>query len=172
MSNARNGLLAGGNWIVDAVKIIDTWPQQDALANIFSTVKGTGGSPFNLLVDLARMGVQFPLAAVGLVGDDDNGRWIVEECRRWKIDTTALQHTAEAPTSYTDVMTVRARGGGRFSTPAARMLCSMCGISTSRKRTRGFFISVTCSCSTDSTSRARATEPSPARCWRARGKRA
>jgi sugar/nucleoside kinase (ribokinase family) len=114
MSNARNGLLAGGNWIVDAVKIIDTWPQQDALANIFSTMKGTGGSPFNLLVDLARMGVQFPLAAVGLVGDDDNGRWIVEECRRWKIDTSALQHTAEAPTSYTDVMTVRATGRRTF----------------------------------------------------------
>ena len=114
MSNARNGLLAGGNWIVDAVKIIDTWPQQDALANIFSTAKGTGGSPFNLLVDLARMGVQFPLAAVGLVGDDDNGRWIVEECRRWGIDTSALQHTAEAPTSYTDVMTVRATGRRTF----------------------------------------------------------
>ena len=112
MSNSRSGLLAGGNWIVDAVKIIDTWPQQDALANIHSTSKGTGGSPFNVLVDLAIMGVPFPLEAVGLVGDDDNGRWIVEECRKNKIGTLALQHTAAAPTSYTDVMTV-ATGGRR-----------------------------------------------------------
>ena len=110
----RNGLLAGGNWIVDAVKIIDTWPQQDALANIHSTSKGTGGSPFNVLVDLAIMGVPFPLEAVGLVGDDDNGRWIVAECQRHRIGTAALQHTGDAPTSYTDVMTVQASGRRTF----------------------------------------------------------
>ena len=110
----RNGLLAGGNWIVDAVKIIDTWPQQDALANIHSTSKGTGGSPFNVLVDLAIMGVTFPLEAVGLVGDDDNGRWIIAECERHGIDTAALPHTSDAPTSYTDVMTVQASGRRTF----------------------------------------------------------
>ena len=110
----RNGLLAGGNWIVDAVKIIDTWPQQDALANIHSTSKGTGGSPFNVLVDLAIIGVTFPLEAVGLVGDDDNGRWIVAECQRHGIDTAALPHTGDAPTSYTDVMTVQASGRRTF----------------------------------------------------------
>ena len=114
MSNSRNGILAGGNWIVDSVKIIDTWPQQDALANIHSTSKGTGGSPFNVLVDLAIMGVPFPLEAVGLVGDDDNGRWIVEECGRHGIGTAALQHTEAAPTSYTDVMTVAASGRRTF----------------------------------------------------------
>ena len=103
----RAGILAGGNWIVDAVKIIDTWPQQDALANIFSTTKGTGGSPFNVLIDLALMGVPFPLEAVGLVGDDDNGAWIIEQCQSRVISTKALQKTPEAPTSFTDVMTVQ-----------------------------------------------------------------
>jgi sugar/nucleoside kinase (ribokinase family) len=110
----RTGILAGGNWIVDAVKIIDTWPQQDALANILSTTKGTGGSPFNLLVDLAILGVSFPLAAVGLVGEDENGRWVLEQCTLRGIDTTALQRTNAAPTSYTDVMTVQANGRRTF----------------------------------------------------------
>ena len=68
MSSTRTGILAGGNWIVDAVKMIDVWPQQDALANIASTTQGTGGSPFNILVDLALMGADFPLLAAGLVG--------------------------------------------------------------------------------------------------------
>jgi hypothetical protein len=40
--STRNGILAGGNWIVDAVKIIDTWPQQDALANILSLQRARG----------------------------------------------------------------------------------------------------------------------------------
>ena len=114
MSTLRSGILAGGNWIVDAVKIIDTWPQQDALANIFSTSKGAGGSPFNVLVDLGLMGVGFPLAGVGLIGDDDNGAWILELCARLGIDTTDLQPTHAAPTSYTDVMTVQANGRRTF----------------------------------------------------------
>ena len=114
MSNPRTGILAGGNWIVDAVKIIDIWPQEDSLANIFSTAKGTGGSPFNVLVDLGLMGVPFPLAAVGLVGDDDNGMWILDRCAAHGIDTAALQKIAAAHTSYTDVMTVQSTGRRTF----------------------------------------------------------
>jgi sugar/nucleoside kinase (ribokinase family) len=110
----RTGILAGGNWIVDAVKVIDTWPQQDALANIVSTTRGTGGSPFNVLVDLAILGVSFPLAAVGLVGSDENGRWILEQCASRGIDARALQQTSDAPTSYTDVMTVQGTGRRTF----------------------------------------------------------
>ena len=86
MSN-RTGILAGGNWIVDAVKIIDVWPQQDTLANILSTSKGTGGSPFNILVDIALMGATFPLSAAGLTGNDELGSWIVEVCKQNGIDT-------------------------------------------------------------------------------------
>jgi sugar/nucleoside kinase (ribokinase family) len=112
--SSRKGILAGGNWIVDAVKIIDTWPQQDALANIRNTSKGTGGSPFNVLIDLALMGAEFPLEAVGLVGKDDNGHWIIDVCNKSGIDTTALHLTDEAPTSYTDVMTVAGTGRRTF----------------------------------------------------------
>jgi len=112
--STRNGILSGGNWIVDAVKVIDVFPQQDALANIVSTTRGTGGSPFNVLVDLAIMQAAIPLAAVGLVGDDENGKWIVQECRARGIDTQALQHTDLAPTSYTDVMTVQSTGRRTF----------------------------------------------------------
>ena len=64
MSTSRNGIIAGGNWIVDAVKMVDVWPQQDTLANILSTAKGSGGSPFNILVDLALLGAKFPLGAI------------------------------------------------------------------------------------------------------------
>ena len=112
--NPRHGVLAGGNWIVDAVKIVDCWPQQDALANIRSTSRGTGGSPFNLLVDLALLGAGFPLDAVGLVGDDENGRYILDLCRERSIGTERLQTTTAAPTSYTDVMTVEGSGRRTF----------------------------------------------------------
>jgi len=112
--SSRHGILAGGNWIVDAVKIIDVWPQQDALANITSETRGTGGSPFNVLVDLAAMGAPFPLDAVGLVGKDGHGEYITSTCRHLGIQTEHLQSTAAAPTSYTDVMTVKGSGRRTF----------------------------------------------------------
>jgi len=111
---ARRGLIAGGNWIVDHVKIIDAWPQQDTLANILGQTDANGGSPYNILVDLAKMGADFPLEAVGLVGDDADGRLIRAECAALGIKTDALQSTPRAATSYTDVMSVQSTGRRSF----------------------------------------------------------
>ena len=34
----RNGITAGGNWIVDKAKIIDDFPPQDGLCNILEEI--------------------------------------------------------------------------------------------------------------------------------------
>jgi sugar/nucleoside kinase (ribokinase family) len=113
-SASRSGLLAAGNWIIDQVKIIDVYPQRDQLANIRSQSQGTGGSPYNVSINLARLQAPFPLSAAGLVGNDDLGRVILEDCRRHNIDTRHLRSTPLAPTSYTDVMTELADGHRTF----------------------------------------------------------
>jgi sugar/nucleoside kinase (ribokinase family) len=110
----RNGLLAAGNWIVDHVKMIDAWPSQDRLANIEAEQDGTGGAPFNVLVDLARLGADFPLAGAGLVGRDGPGDWVIRTCADHGIDTSLILRTDRAPTSYTDVMTVMGTGRRTF----------------------------------------------------------
>ncbi|HEY8965507.1 MAG TPA: carbohydrate kinase family protein [Candidatus Methylacidiphilales bacterium] len=110
----RSGILAGGNWIVDKLKLVDVYPQQDALANIVGESVGNGGSPFNVLVDLARLGAPFPLAGVGLVGADAEGAWVRDQCAANGIDSAALGTHPSAPTSYTDVMTVRGTGRRTF----------------------------------------------------------
>ncbi len=112
--SARSGILAGGNWIVDKLKFVDVYPEQDALANIARQATGNGGSPFNILVDLARLGVSFPLAGIGLIGSDADGTWIAEQCRLHGVDATQLRAHDTAPTSYTDVMTVQATGRRTF----------------------------------------------------------
>ena len=113
-SSPRRGLLAGGNWIIDQVKIIDVYPQPEKLGNILSQSQGTGGGPYNVLIDLAKSGVRFPLFGAGLVGQDALGDQILADCRQHKIDTRALTHTNKAPTSFTDVMTERATGRRTF----------------------------------------------------------
>lgn len=112
--NGRTGILAGGNWLVDKVKIIDRYPQQDALANILSESRSNGGSSFNVLVDLARLGASFPLSGIGLTGDDAEGLWIREQCARYGIDISQLGVCGDARTSYSDVMTVRNTGRRTF----------------------------------------------------------
>jgi sugar/nucleoside kinase (ribokinase family) len=114
LSQQRSGVLAGGNWIVDHVKMIDRWPPQDALANIRGQESSNGGSPYNLLKNLSRMGATFPLEAIGLVGDDEGGHFIREDCARHRIDTSHLLATIKAPTSYTDVMTEQGSGRRTF----------------------------------------------------------
>jgi sugar/nucleoside kinase (ribokinase family) len=113
-ANGRCGLLAGGNWIIDQVKLIDVYPQPEQLGNIRGESKGTGGAPYNVLVDLAQSGVTFPLFAAGLVGADPLGRQILDDCRSHDIDTRYLTTTAKAPTSYTDVMTEQSHGRRTF----------------------------------------------------------
>ena len=112
--SARSGILAGGNWIVDKLKFIDTYPQQDALANILSESIGNGGCPFNVLIDLAKLGAKFSLSGIGLVGADSDGQWIAAQCAEHGIDTAQLRVHPQAHTSYTDVMTVQSTGRRTF----------------------------------------------------------
>lgn len=113
-SAARAGVIAGGNWIVDHVKMIDRWPPQDALANIAGQQSSNGGSAYNLLKNLARLGARFSLEAVGLVGSDEAGRFIRDDCANHRIDTTRLRASPTVPTSYTDVMTEQGTGRRTF----------------------------------------------------------
>lgn len=110
----RSGILAGGNWLIDHVKVLDGWPPQDALANILHESWGNGGSPYNILKNLAKLGARFPLAGVGLVGEDADGERILADCRQHGIDAAQLRRTNAAPTSYSDVMTDGTTGRRTF----------------------------------------------------------
>src|ERR1700675_1359387 len=110
----RKGILGAGNWIVDHVKVIDAWPNQDTLANILSEYRGTGGSPCNVLIDLAKLGADFPLTGAGVIGDDEPGDWILQTCKNIGVNTELIRRSSQQPTSYTDVMTVASTGRRTF----------------------------------------------------------
>lgn len=140
-ASARRGLLAGGNWIIDLVKIIDVYPQPEQLANIRSQSQGTGGAPYNVLMDLARAGAPFPLFGAGLVGDDALGRQILADCKAHKIDTRFLGKTPKAPTSFTDVMTEAGHGRRTFfHARGANALWHGQGLDFSKTRARIFHL--------------------------------
>lgn len=109
----RSGITAAGSFIVDRVKTVDRWPEQDTLANILTESIGNGGGAFNVLVDLARLGFPHQLRAMGCVGDDPDGNWIRNRCQELDIDAKGLVTVSES-TSYTDVITVQSSGRRTF----------------------------------------------------------
>ncbi len=113
-AHQKNGILVGGNWILDQVKLIDKFPEEQSLVNILHEYTSNGGSAYNIVMDLAKLGVSFPLEAIGLVGNDANGIRIVDHCREAGIDVQQLRMTPDAPTSYTIVTSVKATGRRTF----------------------------------------------------------
>ena len=99
-------IVGAGNWIVDRVKVIDVFPEQDALANILRESRSNGGSAYNVLKALSKIGYVGGLAGVGSVGDDEDGISVLEDCNGLGIDTAHLRRCTELATSYTDVMMV------------------------------------------------------------------
>ncbi len=110
----RNGFLVGGNWIIDFVKIIDTYPAEEKLVNILAEYSCNGGSAYNITKALYKLGVPFPLEGIGRVGDDASGHAIIEECTSLGIDTRQIRTTAGVHTAYTDVMLVKSTGKRTF----------------------------------------------------------
>jgi sugar/nucleoside kinase (ribokinase family) len=138
---ARRGVLAGGNWILDQVKLVDAYPAPEHLTTIRSHTQGLGGAAANLLVGLARAGAPFPLQAAGLVGKDPAGDTILDVCRGHKIDTKLLLTTDQAATSFTDVMT-EIKGGRRtfFHSRGANALWRAEGLDFQKVKARIFHL--------------------------------
>ncbi|MGH2623434.1 MAG: carbohydrate kinase family protein [Sphingobacterium sp.] len=107
LNNERNGILAAGNWILDEVKLIDKFPQEQSLVNILDEYTSNGGSAYNILCALVRLGVTFPLEAIGLVGNDSHGKNILTHCQSIGINIKQLQIIDDLPTSYTVVVSVK-----------------------------------------------------------------
>ncbi len=110
----RKGILSGGNFIVDTVKMIDAWPQQDTLCSILSHSRCNGGGPYNILKNLAKLAPDLPLEACGLLGDDPESTWVLDDCKQAGICTSQLNSRAGPSTSVTDAMTDVSTGRRTF----------------------------------------------------------
>ncbi len=111
MTTTRKGIICGGTILIDVNKIIDRYPPQDHLALIEDETRDSGGPGFNMAVDLALLGAEFPIEVVGVIGNDAYGDLVLDICRREGIGTEGIGVLPGIPTSYTDVMIVK--DGGR-----------------------------------------------------------
>lgn len=101
---SRKGIAGAGNLIIDYVKTVDTYPKKGNLSTVLSIDKSVGGGPVNCLVDLAKMDPQLPLQAIGVVGNDSDGDYIIDYLNKYNIDTSMIYKDNSKNTSFTDVM--------------------------------------------------------------------
>ncbi len=110
MTPTRQGILTAGTWCVDRNKLVTHWPSEDGLAEIIDEDISGGGSACNLAVDIKKLDAAMPVATIGLIGDDADGRFLLAEADRCGIDHHQMITSNKAATHYTDAFASKATG--------------------------------------------------------------
>ncbi len=100
----KKGIAIAGNLIVDITYPISCWPNESELTTITDErSRSVGGAVCNDIIDLAKLDSELPLSAIGVIGDDEEGKYIIEELSKYKnIDNSQLKRMGK--TSFTAIM--------------------------------------------------------------------
>jgi len=105
-----------GTVVLDIVKKIATWPDKGMLTQVYSVTNAVGGAVCNSGTDAKILGGDsIDVLAFGNVGNDDNGRWVVNYLSERGLDVSGIKYI-DLPTAFTDVMTVESTGERTFFT--------------------------------------------------------
>jgi sugar/nucleoside kinase (ribokinase family) len=110
MAGVRTGFVTGGTWCVDRNKLLEFWPAEDGIAEILAVEQPGGGSGCNFAVDIRKLDPAMPVATIGLVGDDEDGKFLLAEADAHGIARLELAVTSQAPTQYTEAYGSRKSG--------------------------------------------------------------
>ncbi len=103
-------LMAVGTFVVDYHKVLDHYPKERSSTRVLQEEVSNGGAPLNTLINLAKLKVDFPLYAAAKVGQDLDGRLIIESCQKNGINISQMFAVEGSSTGYTDVYTVESTG--------------------------------------------------------------
>jgi sugar/nucleoside kinase (ribokinase family) len=98
----RGGVLTAGTWCVDLNKSIPAWPREDTMNTIVDVDHQGGGSACNMAIDLKRLDPSLPVETMGVIGDDADGRFLLDQCDIFGIAREGLLALPGAATACTD----------------------------------------------------------------------
>lgn len=100
----KKGIAVAGNMIVDMLYPISNFPKPGELVTVTGDMsRSSGGCLCNDIIDLAKLDPEMPLIALGRIGSDAEGEYLMEKLRQHKnIDLQYVK--AEGTTSYTLVL--------------------------------------------------------------------
>lgn len=114
----KTGIAVAGTILVDKINQISAYPASGELTKILSVSRAVGGAVPNVGIDIKRVDPTITVKAVGKIGNDGEGDFLVKTLEENGVDTS-LMVRGEMPTSFTDVMSIV--GGQRtfFTYPGA-----------------------------------------------------
>lgn len=98
------GIAVAGSIVVDHVKNISCYPEAGKLSFISDVSRAVGGSVPNVGIDLKKIDTALPVYGMGLVGDDDSGKYVLSEVRRQGMDVSGIRVVKGGVTAFSDVM--------------------------------------------------------------------
>ena len=100
----KKGISVAGNLVVDILYPVTGLPKPGELTSIQDGItRSTGGCVCNVVGDLAIMDPDLPIKALGRVGDDADGDYLIDSFRPYKnADISMIRR--EGKTSFTAVM--------------------------------------------------------------------
>ena len=114
----KSGIAVAGTILVDKLNEIGAYPASGELTKILSVSRAVGGAVPNVGIDIKRVDPSITVRAVGKIGNDSEGDFLVSTLEENGVDASLLVR-GEKPTSFTDVMSIV--GGQRtfFTYPGA-----------------------------------------------------
>ena len=116
--NNKTGIAVAGTILVDKLNEIGAYPASGELTKILSVSRAVGGAVPNVGIDIKRVDPSITVKAVGKIGNDAEGDFLVDTLEENGVDASLLVR-GDKPTSFTDVMSIV--GGQRtfFTYPGA-----------------------------------------------------
>lgn len=102
----KKGIVIAGNMLTDIVKNISSYPEVGTLAHINEVSQAVGGCAPNTAIDLAKIDPQLSVGVCGVVGMDENGRYILSELQMNGVNVDRVVSLPGAATSFSDVMSM------------------------------------------------------------------
>lgn len=104
-STKMKGIAIAGSILVDKINEINAYPKAGELTKILGTSLAVGGCVPNVAVDLKRMDDRLEVKAVGRIGDDGEGVFVVKTLQENGVNCNGIK-VVNDKTSFTDVMSV------------------------------------------------------------------
>ena len=106
----RNGIVTAGSWCVDYNKSIADWPAEDTSNEVLAVDRQGGGSACNMALDLKRLDPALPVETMGVVGDDDEARFLYAQCDAAGVERSGLIKLSGGATMTVDAFNVKSNG--------------------------------------------------------------
>ncbi|CAB4876262.1 unannotated protein [freshwater metagenome] len=110
----NKGILCVGTITVDYAKKIDRLPVLEELVIIDEVTFSNGGPGLNIAFDLRQLDPSLEVEAIGCVGNDSNGEYILQRTSAIGVKNSRMQKSLNSLTCFTDAMTLNANGRRTF----------------------------------------------------------